>query len=165
MPEHRTLVLMRHGKSSYPEGIRDHERPLAQRGLREARIGGDWIHHNLPPVDAVLCSTSRRTVQTLASTGIDAPTGFDTNIYGGSPADVIGVARTTSENVKTLMIVGHEPGIPWTALNLAVDEDTDAARRIRTKFPTSAIAVLSVPVPWAELDDSVAALLDFHIPR
>ncbi len=75
MADHRTLVLMRHGKSSYPEGIRDHERPLAERGLREARIGGEWIRENVPPVDAVLCSTSRRTVETLASTGIEAPAG------------------------------------------------------------------------------------------
>ena len=37
--------------------------------------------------------------------------------------------------------------------------------RIRDKFPTSAIAVLSVPVPWTELDDSVATLLEFHVPR
>ncbi|GAA3173132.1 hypothetical protein GCM10020255_062960 [Rhodococcus baikonurensis] len=112
MADHRTLVLMRHGKSSYPEGIRDHERPLAERGLREARIGGEWIRENVPPVDAVLCSTSRRTVETLASTGIEAPAGFEKSIYGGSPADVIAAARTTSDHVKTLLIVGHEPGIP-----------------------------------------------------
>ena len=119
MADHRTLVLMRHGKSSYPEGIRDHERPLAERGLREARIGGEWIRENVPPVDAVLCSTSRRTVETLASTGIEAPAGFEKSIYGGSPADVIAAARTTSDHVKTLLIVGHEPGIPWTAIDLA----------------------------------------------
>src|SRR3546814_10284260 len=64
-------------RSSYPEGIRDHERPLAERGLREARLGGEWIRENVPPVDAVLCSTSRRTVETLASTGIEAPAGFE----------------------------------------------------------------------------------------
>ncbi|UPU44731.1 MULTISPECIES: SixA phosphatase family protein [Rhodococcus] len=165
MADHRTLVLMRHGKSSYPEGIRDHERQLAERGLREARIGGEWIRENVPPVDAVLCSTSRRTVETLASTGIEAPAGFEKSIYGGSPADVIAAARTTSDHVKTLLIVGHEPGIPWTALDLASNENSEAAQRIRDKFPTSAIAVLSVPVPWTELDDSVATLLEFHVPR
>ncbi|MDI9918097.1 histidine phosphatase family protein [Rhodococcus sp. IEGM 1379] len=165
MADHRTLVLMRHGKSSYPEGIRDHERPLSDRGLREARIGGEWLRENVPPIDAVLCSTSRRTVETLAATGIEAPTGFEKSIYGGSPADVINAVRTTSESVRTLLVVGHEPGIPWTALDLASNENSEAAGRIKGKFPTSAIAVLSVPVPWAELDDAVATLLEFHVPR
>ncbi len=90
---------------------------------------------------------------------------FEKSIYGGSPADVIAAARTTSDHVKTLLIVGHEPGIPWTALDLASNENSEAAQRIRDKFPTSAIAVLSVPVPWTELDDSVATLLEFHVPR
>ena len=106
--------LMRHGKSSYPEGIRDHERPLAERGLREARIGGEWIRENVPPVDAVLCSTSRRTVETLATRRESKlPPGSRSPSYCGSPADVIAAARTTSDHVKTLLIVGHEPGIPW----------------------------------------------------
>ena len=165
MAEHRTLVLMRHGKSSYPEGIRDHERPLAERGLREARLGGEWIRENVPPLDAVLCSTSRRTVDTLTATAVDAPTGFDKSIYGGSQADVINAIKTTSANVNTLLVIGHAPGIPWTALDLASNENSEAAQRIRDKFPTSAIAVLSVPVPWSELDDAAATLLEFHVPR
>lgn len=165
MADHRTLVLMRHGKSSYPAGIRDHERPLAERGLREARLGGEWIRENVLPIDAALCSTSRRTVDTLAATGIEAPTGFVESIYGGSPADVISAIRTTSENVSILLVVGHEPGIPWTALDLASNENSEAAQRIKDKFPTSAIAVLSVPGSWSDLDDSVATLLEFHVPR
>ena len=35
----RTLVLMRHGKSGYPPGVADHDRPLADRGRREAVTG------------------------------------------------------------------------------------------------------------------------------
>ena len=49
----RTLILLRHAKSDYPDGVADHERPLAQRGIREAALAGDWIREHLPAVDAV----------------------------------------------------------------------------------------------------------------
>ena len=42
----RVLILMRHGKSGYPEGVADHERPLAERGQREAGLAGDWLRAN-----------------------------------------------------------------------------------------------------------------------
>src|SRR5690349_18486929 len=53
----RTLLLMRHAKSGYPDGVADHDRPLAARGIREAGLAGDWIRANFAEVDAVLCST------------------------------------------------------------------------------------------------------------
>ena len=69
----RTLILLRHGKSGYPPGVADHDRPLAPRGERQAALAGAWISQHLPPVDLVLCSTAERTRQTLARTGIMAP--------------------------------------------------------------------------------------------
>ena len=54
----RTLVLLRHAKSAYPDGVADHDRPLAPRGKREAGLAGDWLRANLPTIDAVLCSTA-----------------------------------------------------------------------------------------------------------
>ena len=69
----RTLVLMRHAKSDYPDGVTDHDRPLAARGDREAGLAGDWLRETAPTIDAVLCSTATRTRQTLERTGIVAP--------------------------------------------------------------------------------------------
>ena len=45
MPTH-TLLLLRHAKSAYPEGMVDHDRPLAPRGVRQAALAGDWIRAN-----------------------------------------------------------------------------------------------------------------------
>ena len=71
--QHRSLVLLRHAKSAYPPGVPDHDRPLAERGVQEAALAGDWLRANLPAVDAVLCSTAARARETLARCGIDAP--------------------------------------------------------------------------------------------
>ncbi|PRC61864.1 hypothetical protein C6A85_06190, partial [Mycobacterium sp. ITM-2017-0098] len=75
----------RHAKSDYPDGVSDHDRPLAERGVREAALAGEWITANVDPVDAVLCSSATRTRQTLERTGITAPVQYVDRIYDASP--------------------------------------------------------------------------------
>ncbi len=163
----RTLILMRHGKSAYPDGVPDHDRPLAPRGQREAGLAGDWLRANAPAVDAVLCSTATRTRETLACTGIDAPVRYLGRLYGATPGTVIDEINQVDDDVATLLIVGHEPTTSSVALILA-DTDTSniaAAEGISEKYPTSALAVLRIPGRWAAVEPGVAALTDFHVPR
>ena len=162
----RTLVLMRHAKSDYPEGVADHERPLAPRGIREAGLAGDWLRANAPQIDAVLCSSATRTRQTLARPGIDAPASFLDRLYGASPGEVIDEITKVGDDVGTLLVVGHEPTTSHLALGLAgPGSDRVAAEQIAAKYPTSAIVVLQVPGPWAGLELSGAELTTFHVPR
>jgi phosphohistidine phosphatase len=163
----RTLLLLRHAKSDYPAGVADHDRPLAPRGVREAGLAGDWLRANAPAVDGVLCSTATRARQTLARTGIDAPTRYAERLYGAAPGTMVEEINTVSDDVKTLLVVGHEPTMSAVALVLAGAEGTDAAvaERISAKFPTSAIAVLSVPGAWDGLEPGRAALISFQVPR
>ncbi|OBJ73128.1 histidine phosphatase family protein [Mycobacterium sp. 1274756.6] len=163
----RTLVLLRHAKSGYPDGVADHARPLAPRGVREAGLAGQWLRANLPPFDAVLCSTATRTRQTLARTGVDAPVSFRDRLYEAAPGTVIAEINTVAEEVGGLLVIGHEPAISAVAAGLAGNAGTDRAAlaRLSTKFPTSAMAVLQVPCRWDRLELGAAALTDFHIPR
>ncbi|HPX36061.1 MAG TPA: histidine phosphatase family protein [Mycobacterium sp.] len=162
----RTLVLMRHAKSDYPEGVGDHERPLADRGIREAGLAGEWLRANFPVIDAVLCSSATRTRQTLGRTAVDAPTEFLDRLYGASPGEVIDEIKKVGDDVSTLLVVGHEPTMSHLALGLAgPGSDREAAEQIDRKYPTSAIAVLRVPGPWADLGLSGAELTSFHVPR
>ena len=85
----RTLVLMRHAKSGYPDGVADHARPLAERGEREAALAGDWLRTSAPAIDAVLCSSATRTRQTLERTGVVAPASYLDSLAGASPGAVI----------------------------------------------------------------------------
>jgi phosphohistidine phosphatase len=163
----RTLVLMRHAKSAYPDGVADHDRPLAPRGQREAGLAGDWLRDQIPTIDLVLCSTATRTRETLARTGIDAPVRYVERLYDSTPGIVIDEIDGVGDEVSTLLVVGHEPTTSELALRLADPEtaNTDAAERISTKFPTSAIAVLRLNGSWADLELGSAQLVDFHVPR
>ncbi|MEU8896559.1 histidine phosphatase family protein [Nocardia sp. NPDC048505] len=161
----RTLILLRHGKSSYPDGVADHERPLAPRGEREAGLAGQWLRDTQPPVGLVRCSTAVRTRETLAATGIDAPVVFERGIYEASPRTLIELVQLSDEDVSTLLLVGHAPGMPWTAWELAANRNSDQAIELSRKFPTSALAVLEFDRPWAEVDPGTGELTHFHVPR
>ncbi|MFO6452574.1 MULTISPECIES: SixA phosphatase family protein [unclassified Aeromicrobium] len=160
------LLLMRHGKAAFPDGVEDFERPLADRGRREAALAGDWIREHVGTVDAVICSTATRTRETLAATGLEAPTAFLDSIYEGWTGSLLEAIQSVEASASTVLLVGHAPGTPGLAARLA-SEDSDPAvvNQVRAGFPTSAIAVLDVAGPWAHLDVGTATLLEVVIPR
>ena len=163
----RTLALMRHGKSDYPSGVPDRDRPLAPRGVREAGLAGDWLRSALPPIDLVLCSTAARTRETFARTGLTAPVRFVDRLYDAVPGTVIDEINKVDDDVTTLLVIGHEPVISSVALGLAdaAESNPAAADSISTKFPTSAVAVLRTTASWRDLGLGGAALVTFHVPR
>ena len=168
MSDHdRTLVLLRHAKSAYPDGVADHDRPLAPRGLREASLAGDWLRTNLPAIDAVLCSTATRARETLAHTGIEAPVRYVDRLYDATAGTVIDEINGVSDGVAVLLVVAHEPTMTQVALGLTKPDNAnaDAAERISTKFPTSAAAVLRFTRSWSDLEVGSGELADFHVPR
>ena len=111
----RKLVLLRHAKSAWPD-LPDHERPLAGRGRRDAPVMGRWLRAAGHVPDQVLCSTARRTRETwqLAQPGLGAapPVSFEDQVYEASAAQLLDLARRAPPAAKTLLIVGHDPGIP-----------------------------------------------------
>ena len=157
---------MRHAKSDYPDGVPDHERPLATRGEREAVQAGEWLRANVPAIDAVLCSSAIRTRQTLANTGVQARIAYLDELYGAAPGTMIRAINEIPDTNHTLLVVGHEPTVSHVTLGLAgPGSDRDAAEHVAMKFPTSGIAVLTVPGSWADLGLEGATLTTFHVPR
>jgi len=165
--EHRTLILLRHAKSDYPPGVDDHDRPLARRGIREATLAGDWLRANVPVVDEVLCSTAMRTRETFERTAVQAPIRYLDELYDASPGTVIASINEVDDDVRALLVVGHEPAMSAVALGLAGAPGTDAAvaQQISEKFPTSGMAILRVTTGWEGLELGTAALVGFQVPR
>lgn len=162
----RTLILLRHGKSDYPGGTRDYDRPLADRGEAEAAAAGRWLRANQPAIDAVICSAALRTRLTLAATGVVAPTRYAEEIYDASPSEVLVEVQRTDPAAQTLLVVGHAPGLPGLAMRLVDDDSVEsAAQELGSKFPTSAMAVFTVACSWADLTAGGATLVAFHIAR
>jgi phosphohistidine phosphatase len=167
----RLLLLVRHAKSAWPD-VPDHERPLGPRGRRQAPIMGAWLRaHGYRP-DLVLCSTAERareTWQLMAGELDNSPrVRAEERIYGAAGATLLDLVRQTPRVVSTLVLVGHDPGVPELAGTLAGGYAAPAARAVRrmqAKFPTGAIAVLAVPGAWRDLDSGAGRLTDFVVPR
>ncbi len=162
----RTLVLLRHGKSAYPPGVPDHQRPLGDRGRREAQFAGEHIATRLDHIDLVLCSTAERTRQTLAATGLAAAAvEYRDEIYAAEPEEVLDLIVAVPDSVTTLLVVGHSPGLPELAEDLAgPGSDPSALAAVADKFPTSAFAVVTVTGPWSGLP-ATCRLVDVTVPR
>jgi phosphohistidine phosphatase len=154
----RTLILLRHAKAADPDDYAtDIERPLTARGHRDATAAGAWLkEQNLQP-DAVLCSTAVRTRETLADTGVEAPTLFEHRIYTGPAFDTLDLIRQVGADVSTLLLVGHNPTISDVSHELAPNALADRG------MATSGIAVHRFEGTWASLAD--AQLFAEHTAR
>lgn len=165
----RWLVVLRHAKSAWPD-VPDEQRPLGKRGVRDAPMAGAWLreHRYLP--EQVLCSPARRTRETweLAASRLPAapPVRYDRRIYAAEADALLRVVAECPDQTRTVLLIGHFPSVRDLTLHLAgQDSDQDALERVRTKFPTSGIAVLAVPTGWAGLAAKIARLTDFAVPR
>ena len=165
------LIVLRHAKAAWPEGVSDADRPLAQRGQADAREAGAWLLKEGFVPDFILCSTALRTRQTTVwvceQLGDKAPTPkLESGLYAASAPRMLGVVNHVPETVRSLLIVSHMPGVQDLALQLASrDSDQNAYMDAASHFPTSGLAVFETEVPWGELDGQDARLVRFAVPR
>lgn len=167
--DQRTLVLVRHGKSSWELDVDDHERPLSARGRRDAEAIGRWLSEQSLRPDLVLCSTAIRTKQTweYAMTG-GAKAGelqYRREIYHAWVPELLTLIRSVPDEIQTLLVLGHAPGIPDFVEHVCIRTQSPDWAQMDSKFPTSALAVVNVPGPWRELGKARAALESFVVAR
>lgn len=173
----RTLLLLRHAKSSWDDpALDDFDRPLAKRGREAApRMGRAMARRGWLP-DLALVSSSLRTRQTWALVAPelprDIPASFDDTIYEAPAGRILDAIRAVPDDVATLLVVGHNPGFETlTAMLAGKGGDADALERMGEKFPTAALARLSFEESWADLgpgpafSEGKAALTHFLTPR
>lgn len=165
------LMLLRHAKSSWPSGMQDAERPLSVRGEAAARqMGGYMAHHSLIP-DRVLCSPARRSRDTCA--GISAqqwPAAvdivFDDRLYGATCQSILSIVRAQDDAVRSLLLIGHNPGLQEAAELLIAAGDVELRERLREKFPTSALAVIDFALDkWNRVHERSGRLERYVTPR
>lgn len=157
----RTLILMRHAKSDWGSpGLADHDRQLNERGMRDAPALGGWLRMNGYLPDQVLCSTARRTRQTLDGLGLGAPAVFLPALYHADP-DILQHALQQAQG-HTVLMLGHNPGIATFAAELLHDAP-DHPRF--DDYPTCATLVADFEIDsWADLSLGTGRALDFVIP-
>ena len=160
----KRLLILRHAKSSWADSsISDWQRPLNDRGLRDAPRCGAWLRDRslVPEViitsDAVRARTTAEIVAKAA--GFAKEILLEPSLYHATPHDVLAVLNgVQDQSAATVLIVGHNPGLE-ELVRLLSGEHHD--------LPTTALVHFRMSIDrWSELDDATAAsIVDMWRPR
>jgi phosphohistidine phosphatase len=164
MRRKRQLTLLRHAKSSWDgPGLKDRDRPLNERGERDAPVMGRRLRARGSRPTLMLTSPAvraRRTAQIIASE-IGYPQEFlqrEEDLYLASPGEIIAVIARQDSSFRDLIVCGHNPGL------------TELANRLTgagiDNVPTTGVVIIGLDLKsWADLDGAQGELLLFDYPR
>ncbi len=165
----KTLYLLRHAKSSWHDpALSDFDRPLNPRGLRNAPLIGSYMaEHGYQP-DVILCSSARRTLETLSLikpyVGLATPTMVQDALYLASARMLLSAINEIDEIFKSALVIAHNPGLEDLCALLSVKEPQ--ARQAPEVLPTAGLVVFRFSTPtWEDLGEGMGRLLDVIVPR
>ncbi|EHM00125.1 phosphoglycerate mutase family protein [Acetobacteraceae bacterium AT-5844] len=170
----RQLILLRHAKSSWDDpGLPDHARPLNGRGKRAAAVMAAVMQDLGLAPDIVLVSSARRTLQTLeALTPLpDSPLVEPLDdLYLAPWPRMLDILRAVPETARSVLLIGHNPGMHDLALALAGTEamqrsTAPGTKRLAGGYPTAALAEFTIPTSWKMLEAGGARLVRFIAPN
>ncbi len=157
----KTLLLMRHAKSSWDEPVSDFDRSLNKRGRESAPRMGKYFDENHLTADLILCSPAKRTRQTLElfqdKAKLSCAIEFDKRIYEADVADLLDVLSEIPEPHRSVLMIGHNPGM--SDLHEFFTGNFE-------EFPTACLAHLTLSAPlWKELKPKSGKLESITRPK
>jgi len=159
----KTLYLARHAKSSWTNPrLTDFDRPLNNRGKRDAPFMGKVLKDKKVKIGLIISSPAKRTKKT--ATAIAEKLGypekkilFDEDLYEATSNTIIKNLKKIDEKYDSVMIFGHNPGL--TLLNNHVSD------HYIDNIPTCGIIALQLDKKWSELDKNTCKFLFFEYPK
>lgn len=145
----KTLLVLRHAKSSWKDGgLPDHDRPLNDRGKRDAARMGQLLHELALIPDLVVTSTARRaraTAKAVArAAGFAGEIDERDDLYAADPETILHLTSAFPDAATRILLVGHNPGMEVFVSALAGEA---------VAMPTAALARLDFDVDaWRHLD-------------
>ncbi len=159
----KTLLLMRHGKSSWKdESLEDFERPLKKRGRKNAKKIAKVIAENGLNPDIIIASSATRARETVGVVvevlGFENRIVFSDELYMGEPSDIVDALKNLNDDYNSVLIVGHNPGLE--AYLQIVDGEIEA-------LPTAGLGQLVLVLDrWEDLSfDTMGDLVGFWTPK
>jgi len=164
MAEHKTLILVRHAKSSWKDTtLNDIQRPLNKRGNKDApKMGKYMAEHKILP-EVIFSSPGLRALTTARLISVEIgikPSDIivDENIYTFDPEDLLAAIRALKNKYDKVMIVAHNPAVT-DILNYLCGSKID-------NVPTCGVAVLRFSTDsWKKVSKSKAKLVSFDYPK
>lgn len=165
----RRLLILRHAKADRPEGVQDHERPLAERGRMQSAWMGRYLAEQCLRPDLALVSTARRTQETwaLARPAFTAEIAQrnDRLLYTASSGALLELIQKIDGDARTLLLVGHNPTLHDLALKLIGSAAEADLARLQQKYPTAGLLVIDFEIEhWSEASPATGHMDRFVTP-
>ena len=159
----RELILLRHAKSDWKgENQADIDRPLSDKGKKNAQKVGKWILQNNLTPDLILTSPAKRAKQTLRRICNECGTQTITvNELYEANLESLKEILAQAPAVERLMIIGHNPGLErlFNFLQKNIEEQETHL------FPTASLAHFVLPREWSQLQSGDGRLIHFVRPK
>lgn len=163
----RQLLILRHAKSTWDtQAATDFVRPLNKRGEKDAPRMGRWLRQQGLIPDYVVSSPAERARQTAlkACKGLGIPADrlqWDLRIYDATPEQLLAVLADCPEIARTVLLVGHNPGLELLLRYLCRSVPVPADGKL---LPTATVAQLEMPADWQQPDPGAARLVSITRP-
>lgn len=161
----RTLYLIRHAKSSWDNpGLRDFDRPLNERGLKDGPRMAQLLAKEGVKPDVLISSPAKRAFATALffaeAFQIDpADIRKEADIYEAHPMDILRLIAEIPPEVKTVCIFGHNPTFTEVANKFAEDD-------IIENVPTCGIVKISSSAPdWKSMYEGNSRITACYFPK
>ena len=158
----KSLLLMRHAKSVHPDGMNDHERPLNDRGRKDAPAMGRLLKDEGFVPDIIVSSTAVRALTTARlaaeACGCKNEVAVARELYLPHPNEMLQVMAAQPDDAQCIMLVSHNP-----STEALVHFLTGALEPV----PTAAIAHIELDIDsWStKHPERGAKLKHFWCPR
>ena len=163
------IIIMRHAKSDWShEHISDFDRPLNTRGKRDAPLMAKWMKGVALRPDLLICSPAVRARQTATEIiqHLDIPESsvvFDKRLYLASTAMLSKIIQETNDRIKSVMLIGHNPGLEDLAVQLCKEPiQVEPGKGLMT---TANVLHLHFPRPWQELSRHSCEFVQIMRPK
>jgi phosphohistidine phosphatase len=145
------LYLLRHARAESGGGpVPDSLRALTEEGRREAAAVGAFLAARHEPPDYVLCSSARRTVETLERVLEALPkapaVSVTDDLYLASAWKLFELVRSVeADGISSLLVIAHNPGVAELAASLSDRGDPAAIRSVSRRFLPASLAEIELP--------------------
>ena len=159
----KQILLLRHAKSSWDNSnLSDFERPLANRGIRDAKKLCKFLKKSDLKLDKVLCSNAFRAKETfdLTADGFNfqiEKAAYTDKLYFGDVANIINDLKKLDEGIKNILIIGHNPTL-HLLVEFLINENI-------ARFTTCNLAIIVFKGNWIKLDSHKCSLKSLIKPK
>ncbi|KQN92403.1 phosphohistidine phosphatase [Sphingomonas sp. Leaf231] len=167
----KTLTLLRHAKSGWDDPVaRDYDRPLNLKGRRAAAAMGRHVQSLGLDFDRVIASPAARVQETVTEVegGLARALSpeWDRRLYLASAATLLDVVHETGGDTRSLLLIGHNPGLEELTMLLVPDDAGGLREAVAQKYPTATLAEMTFDTDdWRDVATGRATLRRFIRPR